>query len=184
MGTVSYTTGNDMSGGKFLDTPGEFHMIVEEVAWPPVDKDGCELVKRLFDLKVKVLAGPAGSEGKEATLKFWKPNGNEFKQKLVDRALLACAIVKPDQTNADVQIDLDSFPGRQLFCKLTRQEDNEKYLQLSFLDIYHVDDPETAHYPRDADAIAGIEPSLRWSTKTKESKPAEKPNESKPAKSF
>lgn len=184
MGTVSYTTGNDMSGGKYLDTPGEFHMIIEGVAWPPVDKDGCELVKRLFDLKVKVLAGPSGSEGKEWTIKFWKPGDSEFKQKLVDRALMACGFVMPGQTNTDVNIDTDEFAGRQLLCKITRQEDNEKYLNLDYLNIFHVDDPEAASYPRDAEAIAGIEASLRWTKAQQDEQPTEKPNESQPAKRF
>lgn len=180
MTTQSYTTGDDFSGNKFLDTPGEFHMVTEAVQWPPLDNNECEVIDRLFDLKCRVLAGPDGTVGKTTTLKFWKPTQDKpSSKKRIDRCLLALSIADPEDKNKQIEIKLEDFPGRQFFVKLDKNKNG--YLNISFSNIFHVDDPEAASYPRDANMIEGIAPALR---RKGQGSVETKPNKTKAASGF
>jgi hypothetical protein len=51
-----------------------------------------------------------------------------------------------------IEVDLQSAVGRQLV--ITFEANDEGYLDLHYANIYHIDDPRAAKFPKDAEAIA------------------------------
>ena len=158
MALIDYQAGEDFSAGGFLDEPGWYHLVVVDVSAPPTKRDGSLIDNGFFSLHVQVLTGSvSGQEEKTTTLTFFHPrdtdkDGGEFRRKVNDRAFLATGILRPEDKGKQVSIDLDAMRGRQIIAKLEKSKD-EKYLQLAFSEIYHVDDPAVKSTPKSADAL-------------------------------
>ena len=161
---VQYKTGSDMKGSSFLTTPGKYHMIIE-AAEIPVMKDGCESIKDFMAITFGVVGGPAGTKGKSKRLTWKKPehvNNSDWATKKIDRALLAFGVISPDDTDADVNFEPEELIGRQCLMELELDEEKQKYLNISFYNIFHVDDAEAgSDYPRNEKALAQIPANLR-----------------------
>lgn len=165
-----YETGDDFdSGSKFLEQPGEYHMVVEAMEEKPRKQDGELIANAWYAAKLKVLAGSSpGQEDKEHRVVFFKPNpdskdGGDFARKKSDRFLLAVGLITPEDRGKKVSLDLQHAVMRQLLIKLDGRKDDRgrNQLDISFANIFHVDDPEAASYPRDGAAIALIPQELR-----------------------
>jgi hypothetical protein len=164
-----WTTGEDMSAGsQYLDMEGEYHMAIQEIDTPALKNDGSIISNSLFGVTFAVLAGPPGTENKIKKEVFWTPNtahrdGGRMERRKIDRFLLAANLIQPGELNASKNLDLNKAKFQQLCVRLIKRTDNQgrEHLQVKFADIYHVDDPEAANFPRNDQMLNLIKPHLR-----------------------
>jgi hypothetical protein len=168
---VKYKTGGDFdTGGGFLKAPGTFHFCITGVEENPTKKgkqnEGQLIDNAAFRVDLEVLAGTAdGCVGKTCDIVFFHPkpsdkNEGAFAKKKIDRFLLAVNLVKEEDKEKELDIDLNLATGSQLVAKMELNEDG-KHVGLAFADIFHVDDPAVAQVPKDAEALQLIAPSKR-----------------------
>jgi hypothetical protein len=186
----------DNEGGKYLSEPGTYHLVIEQVneGTGPNGKaiDG-------FSLECRVMAGTvAEQEGRGTTLTFWQPNltGSEESQKATKRQnaalFVACNQVDPTQLGKRASIDIGKLQGEHMIVTLERRMDKDeltgkytvpsKFLRINYASIYHVDDPDAAGFPKDAEALTTIDRAKRrpaewFAFKSKKSAPAPKPKQ-------
>lgn len=165
-----HTAGGDTSaGGQFLDHPGWYHLMIQDIQDPPTDKSGTPIPDAAFKVNCSVLAGTVeGQKDKTVGIMFFHPradgkNEGAFARKKIDRFLIATSFATPAQIEAKATLDIDLQQGRsrQFIAKLDKEE-GKKFLELSFADIYHVDDAAVANYPKDEKALKLIRPAQRW----------------------
>jgi hypothetical protein len=168
---IDYESGGDIStGGKYLTEPGFYHFLVLDTNEKPTNKDGVPIDGGLFSVTLGVLDGTtAGQKDKVSNVTFrrGKPGdeGSEkFARKRNDRFFLATGLLTLQQieSRARVSIDIAKANGQQLVAKYTKEKPEDKYANLEFAEIYHVDDPAVAHVPKDQKALSTILPAKRW----------------------
>lgn len=166
-----FDTSEDVGGGdgNFLTEPGTYHCSITGVAegegpsGKPIDG---------VTIRLSVLAGTVeGQQDKEFNLCLFAPDlsASEKSQEWAKRKLTALAVatglLSPDKLGQRFSADIRKAEGRQII--LTLEEDNRdqerKYLQLSFANIYHVDDPRAAKFPKNSEALKLIPKELRKS---------------------
>src|SRR5690606_19446811 len=97
-------------------------------------------------------------------LTFWKPKLDQSeKSQAMDRRkntafCIATNLIDPNQLGQRLVVDLSKANGQQFIAELSPQKDadgkdSDKFLQLHYANIYHVDDPEVASVPKSADAL-------------------------------
>lgn len=156
------------AGGAFLREPGTYHMIVVDSQEQATDKNGAPLGG--FRVSGQVVTGTVpGQKGKQVDLLFFNPkptdkNEGAFARKKQTRCLIALAKMHPGDVGKRLSIDLtaDTTNGRQFVATLEKEEGKD-YLRLHFADVFHVDDPEAAGFPKDA-ALIGQMPA-EWRLK-------------------
>lgn len=165
-------------GGNFLDQPGTYHVVISKVIDGEGPKGGAI---DGFTFEMDVLAGTvkgcAGKTHKECLfapdLSRDEKNQLNAKRKLA-AFFIATNVMQPEQLGKPVKIDVSAAEGQQLIIKFDRQmkkDDNgdwtieTKFLQISYSDMFHVDDPEVASIPKSEDALAMIDKSLRHDAK-------------------
>ena len=84
----------------------------------------------------------------------------EWARKKQTAFAIASGLVDLKKLGGKVQIDLQTAVGRQIIATF-EHDDSGKYMQLSYANIYHVDDPRTANFPKDKEALAIIPKDLR-----------------------
>jgi hypothetical protein len=144
-------------GGNFLKVGGTFHVICHDIG--TVDKDGKPIEG--FSVNVEVLAGTvAGTKGKLANIRFnngkssYKDGGKFARQKQAN-FFIASNVLGPADVPAiearKPQIVLGKAQGQQVIVTL---ELNDKgWPELAFADVFHVDDPKAAGFPKDKTSI-------------------------------
>lgn len=181
---MKYQTGNDFTGGgKFLEEPGQYHMVIEDIAHPARNHRGERIEGGLFNVTMKVLAGSVeGQEDKEFSTTFFQPkadskDGGEFARKKIDRFLLSANLIQEGDQGKQLDIDLESAKHVQLFVKLERKESKtgKAFLDIAGASIYHVDDPDAKNWEKKQEALAIIPGKLRRVG----GKPADQPEEPK-----
>lgn len=159
-------------GGSFLDQPGTYHFSVTAIDEHPSGNDG-KLIDG-FRVSCAVLAGTTnGQEKKEVDITFFNPkltdknNGEFAKKKQARFALAVCLLDGPRKGGERVSIDLQQAIGRQFIAtmeerKYAKRDGSEgKSIDLHFADLWHVDDPEAAAYPKNEAALKLLPASLR-----------------------
>lgn len=166
-----YDVGDDLTtGGGFCRAPGVYHVVIEEFQRPVVKKDGSLVASADFRVGLQILSGTVGGqENKRFDETFYTPmpshkDGGKSAKRRIDRFLLAIGAIKPEDRGKKVTIPWGDLAGRQFVCTCVLSEPNaegKQYLGINFADIYHVDDPEVATVPKDAEALKLLPPSLR-----------------------
>lgn len=168
-------------GGNFLSQPGIYHAIItavyEELA--PPKRDGTQKPIEGFSAAFDILAGTvAGQEGKTINLTFFNGKLNskdqgKFARKKQAAFLIASNVITPADLGQKIKIDLAKANGQQVVMKLEKDDENstsdKTYLQLSYADIWHVDDPRCAAHPKKQEALTLIPPEHRRDAKYFES---------------
>jgi len=162
------TTANTSSAGNWMTKPGTYHVIVrdtEEIAKNKKDED-----MDAFSVTFEVLEGTVAEEkGKQHKQLFWEPrydskDGGEFARKKITRFLVAVGFIKPGAAqDGEVEISLADCKGRQFVISLeeSSRDDGKKYLDIHYADIWHVDDPDAAAYPKDTGTIGVLQAEAR-----------------------
>jgi len=158
-------TTEDVSGAsdQYLSEPGTYHCVVIGTAENEGPKgnpiDG-------FTATLAVLDGTTpGQKDKEISLCLFSPDPSKEanSQKWARRKQQAFAIATEllslqKKLGGSVKVELSDAVGRQLVISF---EKGEKYLQLAYDNIYHVDDPRAAKFPKDKEALGIIPKELR-----------------------
>lgn len=159
-------------GGNFLESPGTFHMIVNDVK--DTDKDG-KLIDG-FRVNMEVVDGTVRDAngctevGKTLSLTFYngkinsKDGGKFSKQKqaaffvasgvigLAEAALIAAKQLR--------SVELERARHSQIVITLERREyENDKKekkstIDIHFANVFHVDDPQAGAFPKSAKHLA------------------------------
>jgi hypothetical protein len=155
-----HQTGDDFStGGTFLREPGTYHVCVTELDENPAKRDGSLIDNAAFRVYFEVLTGTVkGQEEKTGDIIFFYPklqskNEGAFARKKIDRFLLSVGLVSEADKSKDLEVDLRQAIGRHFIVKL-EHDDEQKFLQVAFADIFHVDDPAVKDIPKNAAAMA------------------------------
>lgn len=160
-------TTEDVGGSasdQYLNEPGTYHCVITSVAENEGPKgnpiDG-------FTVGLSVLDGTAkGQKDKSMNLCLFSPDqsktekSQEWARKKQTAFAIASGLIDLKKLGGKVQINLQDAAGRQVVLSL-EHDDAGKYLQLSYANIYHVDDPRAANFPKDKEALAIIAKDLR-----------------------
>ncbi len=150
-----------VSGGLYLDEPGTYHVVVTEVEEQPEKQDGT--VMDGFRVKFSVLAGTVeGQEDKLLSLLLFNPDmshkdGGAFAKRRQAKFLYATGLLDESALGKRVKIDLQDAIGRHCVIQVEKEDDDSKFLQLKYDNIWHVDHPDAAKFPRN-DAALGLLP--------------------------
>lgn len=189
-------TTEDIGGSasdQYLSEPGTYHCVITSVAENEGPKgnpiDGFTVGLAVLDGTVK------GQKDKSKNLCLFSPkeskNTNESKddklqewarKKQTAFAIAAGLLDLSKKLGGKVAVDLNEAVGRQIVITFENDEyEGKTRLQLSYANIYHVDDPRAEKFPKDKEALSLIDKSFR--------KPAEyfaplmKKSDKKPAES-
>jgi len=159
-------TTEDIGGGssQYLNEPGTYHMIVTSVAENEGPKgnpiDG-------FTVGLSVLDGTSKDQkDKSMNLCLFSPDqsksdkSRKWARMKQTAFVVASGVLDPAKLGGKVQINLQNAVGRQIVATF-EHDDEGKYMQLSYANIYHVDDPRAANFPKDKEALAIIPKDLR-----------------------
>lgn len=148
------------SGGNFLSTPGIYHANVTQTyeGLAPPKNDGKQKPIEGFSVALDILDGTVpGQKGKTINLTFFNgkrdsKDGGAFSRKKQAAFAIATNLITPEQLGKKVNIDLKNAVSQQVVLKLEKDEQNSEgdktYLQLSYADIWHVDDPRCESIPK------------------------------------
>jgi hypothetical protein len=151
-------TTEDIGGGEstYLDQPGTYHCLVTSVGENQGPKGG---VIDGFTAHLAVLAGTvAGQKDKQTNLCLFSPDSSkseksqEWAKKKQTAFAIATEVISLASLGKRVEVDLQSAVGRQIV--ITFEANDDGYLDLHYANIYHIDDPRAAKFPKDAEAIA------------------------------
>lgn len=165
-----FETSEDIDrGGEFLDQEGTYHFAIVSAERDPSFggkmTEGIKLGVVALEGTPRTPGGAFSEKDKTTNLMFFAPkltqaNQGEFNRKRITRLLVATNQI--DRPGQKAKIDPQRMIGQQVIARL-RKDDAGKYLELSFLDIWHVDDPEASKFPRSKDALAMLRPDQRRS---------------------
>lgn len=161
-------------GGKFIDKPGVYHMLVTEIDENPSAKNGTPLAGKRFTLTCLASTEP-NQKDKTFDLMLWDPqptDKSDLSKKRQTRFALAVGLLGQYQPGQRASVNPQDAHGRQLVIKLgwrqkfdeaTGQYVDTDHVDVHFADIWHVDDPEVAKnsWPVDAASLKIIPRPLR-----------------------
>ena len=119
---------------------------------------------------LSVLAGTVeGQEEKEFHLHLFDPDlsksdsSQEWATKKQTAYAIAINQVDPSKLGEAVSVDFDGAEGQQIIINLANGEDKDgkSRLELNYANIYHVDDPRAAAFPKDKEALALLPKEFR-----------------------
>lgn len=167
------------AGKAWLDRPGTYHCSISDVQEQATDKD--EKPLNGFKVQLAVLDGTVRDSvgcterGKVFDLILFHPDStkSESAQEWAVRKqaafIIAAGLVTEKQLGEQVSFDLNHAKDRQIIISLNRSDrstDTKTFLELAFADIFHIDDPRTEKFPKDAAAIRILPQSMRRDPKS------------------
>lgn len=167
--------------GGGLTTPGTFHCVINDAIEGQTSQgkpiDG-------ITVTFEVLAGTVdGSAGKSRTETLFAPSMKDIEKeqktgtasmprKKLAALFIAANAMDPTKLGQSVDIDVAKMVGQQVVIKFERQMEKDgegkytvetQYIQISYADIFHVDDPAVKDVPKSEDALSLIPPTNRHS---------------------
>ena len=158
MSTVIETTA-EVGGGdsQYLSEIGTYHFAVSGIYegqmanGTPIDG---------FSVQFSVLDGTVkGQQDKQTTLTFFSPDmsksekSQEWSRKKQTAFCIATGLIDIQNLGGKVTVDLIQADGQQVIANVQKQDDDSKFLQLHYANIYHVDDPRAANFPKNKEAL-------------------------------
>lgn len=172
---TSLPTGNNE---QYLDEPGTYHLLVKKSVEDEDSQGNCK--EGAIAVKCEVLAGTSENcVGKVVNLTLFADGSTEKMTDICQRAQVAYCfatnVLKPSDFGGDgIEIDVAEAVNAQIFMRLELQDvkgadghyrkptgDDKRFLRIAYDNIFHVDDPKMADFPRDAKAIEHIDPGCR-----------------------
>jgi hypothetical protein len=166
--SITTPTADDLADSGRLDVPGVYHVLVKSVKDMEMSNGDAG---EGFTVEFQILAGPQQDRTTKQYLADGQPShkdGGEFARKRQTVFLIAANVLTPVQLNGEaVEFDPEEAAGSQLVVKFRQGEytnkKNEKAhsIELSSLDMYHVDDPRKPACDINAGALNLIDKKLR-----------------------
>jgi len=171
-------TNTDVS--QFLELPGKFHFVVEEINENAMTKNNT--LYNGIEIHLSIVGGTESTQLKKSfRAKISAPNlshrdGGEFATKVNLRLARAMGILPPAADGEEVEFDWQDGIGKQIvaFVKRTDEEDGKSYLNIDGAHIYHPHDEEVKDVPKHPDLLKAC-PKLNDSGKTTVNGTARKP---------
>lgn len=155
-------------GGSYLSEPGTYMLNVLQVREGQGPK-GNEI--NGFSVLLEVVAGTnAGHEGETLNLTFWQPKLDQSERaQAMDRRKITAFLVATNQLDPQhpkSTFELADSVGEMVVAKLVPQQDkdgndSDKYLQLNYSDIWHIDDPDCPSIATPPGTLDGLPPQSR-----------------------
>lgn len=168
------TTETTQGEGGGLRDAGTYHVVVNEVREGESQKgkpiDGLTVSFEVFDGTTK------GQAGKTHTESFFLPTKKDeektasMKLRKLTAMAIAGNLMQPEQLGEELDIPFASMVGQQMVVKFDHQMEMDgegkytipsKYIQVSYSDLFHVDDPAVKSVPKNADALSLIDKAHR-----------------------
>lgn len=151
-----------LGGSKFLDVPGTYLFHVVDV------RDGKMVGKEEklisgFSMSLQVAAGEHAGKEFNLTLfdaKLTDKDEGAFARKKQFAFCVAADLLKPSDLGKPVSYDPEDGKERFIVARLEKGRD-ERYLDLSYSDIFHVDDPRAPKHERSDDVLSLIQKQFR-----------------------
>lgn len=176
MARFSFQAAEDVAVSNLVDEPCWVHAVVRSIEDGPTDDSG-KMQEKLV-VKATVYASTVASQvGRDLQISLPYPklsskDGGRFSLKKITRTFEAVDLTTPQQRGQEVNIeDLEIAKGRSFICEIERNEyqvekgpragQTEIRYVLAFANIFHVDDPAVAKYPKHAGVMAATPKSLR-----------------------
>jgi len=160
----TYQTTNIVAEGNYLNEAGTFHCVVNRVL-DGVDQKGNPLSG--FNVQFTVLAGTVeGAASKEFNLTFFDPDmsrsegSQRWATKKQTAFFVATNLMNLQAMGEEVEIDVAFSEGSQVVIQVEKDDDG-KYLQLCWANIYHVDDPRAKEFPKDQQSLSILDAGNR-----------------------
>lgn len=172
----------DTGGGNWLKQPGTYHVVVTHTDEAPTNAkdemlDGFRVTFQALEGTVKGEDGKFSERDKTVDLMFFNgkltdKNEGLFARQKQCRFFLATGLLTDEQLGTEVEINLEDAIGRQVIVTLEEQDGrgDRKFLSLHFADIWHIDDPAAASYPKCAKSLGLIPKPHRRDPKSFEKK--------------
>lgn len=174
MAKFSLDTATELSsGGNHCSLKGKYHFSVSEVLTETkkgesIDGFACEL---------DILAGTTpGQEGKTMLIYFNNPSGTSeearrIAQQLQTAFFIAVGIIDKTKLGESAEVELTDAVSRQFVMEVEPKKEkdaegnytvtSDKFMRACYSNCYHVDDPDVAKVPKNADALEMIPAELR-----------------------
>jgi hypothetical protein len=168
------TTETTQGEGGGLREPGTYHVVINDVRERESQKgkpiEGVTVTFEVLDGTVK------GQQGKTHTESFFLPTMQDqeknasMKLRKLTAMALAGNVLQPSELGTEADIPFASMVGKQMVVKFDHQMEKDgegnntipsKYIQVSYSDFYHIDDPAVSAVPKNADALSLVEKSDR-----------------------
>jgi len=153
------------TGANFLEQPGWYHLSVGNIDQQPTNREGMPI--DALKVNCHVLDGEHKEQkGKSFGMMLFHPkmsdkNNGEFAKKRIARFFDSVCVGTVSNGRISVTDDeMDAAGGRQFVAKV-KKSDNSDYMELSFADIYHVDDEAVKAVPKDQAALDLLPANLR-----------------------
>lgn len=151
-------------GGLYASKPGKYHVVVTEFTENPTKKDHTPINNAAVRVTYEILNGTDPDEkGKSGNVLFFEPKKpDDFNSKKLTR--LVVALTGNHKPGEETELTEADAVGRQMVLDLaTERSEDGKYenLNIKYLGLYHVDDPEVRDVPKDQEYISLIPDELR-----------------------
>lgn len=174
MGTFTMPQSTDVSN--FVDKPCQAHVVIQSADENPKGKNGDMLAWGEVGVTLSVLAATDESQvRRQHSQVFAKPDmssrdGGEFQSKILARLAMAAGIIPPAMPGQQVTVNWQDLAGKQLIVFFNEREDRDdaskKYIQIHGAHLYHINDPDAKHVPKDQEALKLAPQSASASTPT------------------
>jgi hypothetical protein len=170
-GGFAYDEPEDLNGSPWLSKAGLFHVTVMEQDPQPTNANK----ERLDGLRVKfgVLAGSDPTQAdKQSDQLFFRgkatdKDGGKFANLKLHKLFCATGLKNGLNPGKQTSVNTADMVGRQCVIEIEAKPDNKNPSiirhQIKGDRIFHIDDPEVAGVPKNADALAMIPAELRRS---------------------
>jgi hypothetical protein len=156
-----FETSDSIEQGGWLDKEGTYHFFITGVDPEPANKDNVPLAPGTLRIDCEVMAGTASDQaGKTQEITLFPPkatdkNNGEMARKKFTRLFLATCLLQEFKPGQKVSVDVMQLVGRQFVAKIVKRtsDKGKDFYELSYADIWHVDDPTVKDVPKNLDSL-------------------------------
>lgn len=166
-------------GGNWIDKPGTYHLMITAFDEEPVTKDkklvdGFKIDFQALEGTVRDPDGKFSEKDKTIGMTFYNPKITDKNEGLFARQKQAAFFIASGLMTEEhlgkqgIAINLKDAVGRNVVATLEEQEgtDGKKYVRLAYADIFHIDDPRAAKFPKNEKVLALIPTAHRRDPKS------------------
>jgi hypothetical protein len=156
----------ESTGGKYASKPGKYHFMITQAIANPPKKDSTPMMGCLL-IDMEIVAGTDPTQvGKTFEARLWKgkpddKDGGEMANKKL--SCLAVALGGQHVPKGKGGIDIANIASRQIVAELAMRAgtDGKERLDISYANIFHVDDDKVKDVPKNQDFLGYIPKHLR-----------------------
>jgi hypothetical protein len=167
------------AGGNWIDKPGTYHLVVTAVDEEPISRSkeliaGFKIDFQSLEGTVRDTEGRFTEADKTIDMVFFHPKLTDKNEGLFARQkqaafFIAAGLMTEDQLGKKgVKIDLQAARGRHVIATLeeSTSDQGKKFIRLAYADIFHIDDPRAASFPKNGKALKLIPAAHRRDPKS------------------